>query len=169
MDSFSQFSPQLQSFSSIFHLLQFWEKRAPDAIAIEAPERMPLSYGRLNAAVCKIAGALESTGIGRGDRIGIVLPNGPDMAVAFLATAVTATAAPLNHGYSKSELEFYLSDVNAKGVITQEGIDGVARAAAEKLDIPVICLRSEAKMRRQEVIHCLTQSWHYSPNHRACL
>ena len=63
---------------------------------------------------------LNGFGLGRGDRIGIVLPNGPEMAATFLSVTACATAAPLNPGYTAGEVEFYLSDLGARGVILLE-------------------------------------------------
>ena len=46
------------------------------------------------------------------------MPNGPDMAVAFLAVASSATCAPLNPSYRASEYEFYLGDLGATALVT---------------------------------------------------
>ncbi len=53
-------------------------------------------------------------GIGRGDRVAIVLPNGPEMAASFVAIAAGATTAPLNPAYKRDEFDFYLADLNAR-------------------------------------------------------
>ena len=53
-----------------------------------------------------IAGQLNARGVGRGDRVAIVLPNGPEMATAFLAVAATATTAPLNPGLPRGRARF---------------------------------------------------------------
>jgi acyl-CoA synthetase (AMP-forming)/AMP-acid ligase II len=83
---------------------------------------------------------LNAVGIGRGDRIAIVLPNGPEMATAFLAAASTGTAAPLNPAYRADEYRFYLTDLNATALIVQRGVDTEARAVAAELGVPVIDL-----------------------------
>ena len=59
--------------------------------------------------------ASTGSGIGRGDRVAIVLPNGPEMATAFLAVAAGATTAPLNPAYRADEFEFYLTDLERQG------------------------------------------------------
>ena len=46
---------------------------------------------------------LNLMGVGRGDRVAIVLPNGPEMAAAFLGVASGAVAAPLNPAYEGHE------------------------------------------------------------------
>ena len=57
-----------------------------DAIAIAAHEAKPLTYAALRALIDRTARSLNELGIGRGDRVAIVLPNGPEMATAFLAS-----------------------------------------------------------------------------------
>ena len=46
-----------------------------------------MTHGELRQAIASNIEALNAVGIGRGDRIAIVLPNGPEMATAFLAAA----------------------------------------------------------------------------------
>src|SRR5438105_12651700 len=87
---------------------------AENAPALNAPGGVPLTYGGLRALVSEIAKSLASRGIGAGDRVGIVLDNGPEMAAAFLTIGSAATAAPLNPGYKAEEFEFYLTDLRAK-------------------------------------------------------
>ncbi|MQG45821.1 MAG: AMP-binding protein, partial [SAR202 cluster bacterium] len=56
---------------------------------------------------------MHSFGIGRGDRVAFVLPNGVEHIVSFLAvTAAGATVAPLNPAFTKEELRFCLEDAN---------------------------------------------------------
>ena len=88
-----------------------------NAPAIGAPERDWLSYGGLRALADTVAGSLHQAGIGRGDRVAIVLPNGPEMAAAFITVAQTAVTAPLNPAYREDEFAFYIDDLKAKAVI----------------------------------------------------
>jgi acyl-CoA synthetase (AMP-forming)/AMP-acid ligase II len=81
---------------------------------------------------------LNAIGIGRNDRVAIVLPNGPDMAAAFLAIGCAATTAPLNPAYKAEEFDFYLGDLGAKALVVQAGLDTPARAAAASRGIAVI-------------------------------
>jgi acyl-CoA synthetase (AMP-forming)/AMP-acid ligase II len=71
-----------------------------------------------------VAGALHAAGVGRGDRVAIVLPNGPEMAAAFVSVAQVATTCPLNPAYKQDEFAFYLEDLKAKAIILMEGEDG---------------------------------------------
>ena len=111
---------------------------ADDAPAIAAPGRLTLTHAGLRRLAQDTVAALNAMGIGRHDRVGMVLPNGPEMAAAFLAVACGATTAPLNAAYRADEFEFYLSDLNAKALIIQQGMDNPARAVAAARNIPII-------------------------------
>ncbi|MGR3290784.1 MAG: acyl--CoA ligase [Paracoccaceae bacterium] len=112
-----------------------------DQNAVGAPGRGWMSYGMLRQLSSKVAEELCSFGIGVGDRVAIVLPNGPEMATAFFTIAQTTTTAPLNPAYRQTEYEFYLSDLQAKALVLADGDDGPAFAAAQKIGIPVIRLK----------------------------
>lgn len=92
-----------------------------EAPALGAPGRPALSYGSLRAQVARMGEALTGWGIGAGDRVAIVLPNGPEAAMAFLGVSTAGVAAPLNPNYQPPEFDFYLSDLRAKAVIVERG------------------------------------------------
>ncbi len=121
------------------------QRGAPDHHAIGAPERPWLTHGALRELVAQTIGDLNRMGIGRNDRVAIVAPNGPEMATSFLAIAAGATTAPLNPAYKEAEFEFYLSDLNAKALVIQQGMDSPARAVAAARAIPIIELVPEAE------------------------
>ncbi len=81
---------------------------------------------------------LNRLGIGRNDRVAIVLPNGPELAVAFLSIAGAATCAPLNPGYTAAEFDFYLSDLGPKALVVQSGSQSPAIDVACARGIPVL-------------------------------
>ena len=103
-----------------------------------------LDYNSLTDVMKSTISALNAIGIGRGDRVAIVLPNGPEMAVSFLAVAAGASAAPLNPAYRADEFDFYMSDLGAKAVIVMEGDDTPAISVAQKRNIPVLTLKAGA-------------------------
>jgi amino acid adenylation domain-containing protein/non-ribosomal peptide synthase protein (TIGR01720 family) len=77
-------------------------------------------------------------GLGCHDRVALVLPNGPEMAVACLAVAAGAACAPLNPAYSADEFDFYLTDLQAQALIVQVEMDSPARAVAQARGLPII-------------------------------
>ncbi|MGH7468294.1 MAG: acyl--CoA ligase [Longimicrobiales bacterium] len=110
---------------------------AVDALALSTPGGVPLTYGALRALVSDTISTLRARDIGQQDRVAIVLPNGPEMAAAFLCVAAGATAAPLNPSYRADEFEFYLSDLQAKLLIVGKDADSPAVAVATRLGVPI--------------------------------
>jgi amino acid adenylation domain-containing protein len=81
---------------------------------------------------------LQAVGLGHNDRIALVLPNGPEMAVAFLAVAACATCVPLNPAYRVNEFDSYLTGLHAKALIVQAGMNSPARAVAHARGLRII-------------------------------
>ncbi|MEO8427836.1 MAG: condensation domain-containing protein, partial [Verrucomicrobiota bacterium] len=133
---------------TIPELLGRWASEMPENIAIIAPGRSPLTYSGLMAQIEESVRRLNEMGLGGPDRIAVVLPNGPEMAVAFLVAGSAATCAPLNPAYRASEFDFYLNDLQAKALIVQAGAESPARTVAHKRGIPIIelspCAAAEA-------------------------
>jgi acyl-CoA synthetase (AMP-forming)/AMP-acid ligase II len=117
---------------------------ADGANAIGAPGRRPLSHGGLRSLIRETSAKLNGLGLGRGDRVAIVLANGPEMATAFVSLAATLTTAPLNPAYRAEEFEFYLSDISAKAILVARDEAGAAVAVAERLGVAVIRLDADA-------------------------
>ena len=109
-----------------------------DAPAIGAPGRPTLTHRGLRALAGRTRESLNAMGIGRHDRVAMVLPNGPEMAAAFVAVATGVTTAPLNPGYRADEFDFYLSDLNAKCLLIQHGMESPAREIAARRGIPIV-------------------------------
>jgi acyl-CoA synthetase (AMP-forming)/AMP-acid ligase II len=109
-----------------------------DDVAISGIGRSPLTYRDLRVQVEQVVESLNKLGVGRNDRVAIVLPNGPEMAAAFVSIACCATTAPLNPLYTKEEFNFYLSDLGAKVVVVRQGTDSPVVAAAREQKVPVV-------------------------------
>lgn len=115
--------------ATIFDLLQDKPGTAP---ALLAPERPTLDYAGLRELCDRTIARLNGFGIGRGDRVAIVLPNGPEMAAAFIAIAGAATTAPLNPAYREEEFEFYISDLGARALVVAANSETPAIAVARR-------------------------------------
>jgi acyl-CoA synthetase (AMP-forming)/AMP-acid ligase II/acetyltransferase-like isoleucine patch superfamily enzyme len=138
LDSSSNHLRQLPEATSVYQLLKTQAERNPKAIAFMAPDRAPLTYRGLLDQVEHTVGTLSAFGLKPNDRIAVSLPNGPEMAVAFVAVAAGVTCAPLNPSYRESEFDFYISDLKARALIVPSGIDSPARTVAERYQIPII-------------------------------
>jgi acyl-CoA synthetase (AMP-forming)/AMP-acid ligase II len=130
-------------FSCLPYLLAHHAQRIPDAPAILAPGRAPLTYRHLYRHVNDIGRTLRAMGIGGRDRVAVVLPNGPEMAVAILAVAASAACAPMNPAYGAEELDRYFAELRPRALIIQSGIESSARRAAVARDIGIIELSTE--------------------------
>jgi acyl-CoA synthetase (AMP-forming)/AMP-acid ligase II len=117
---------------------------ADEAPAIAAFDRPELTYRGLRRQVDRTVAALHRCGIGRGDPVGLVLPNGPEMATAFLALAASAVGAPLNSAYRSDEFESYLTDLQARALIVPAGAPTPARAVAARHGIRILELSVSA-------------------------
>ena len=125
-------------------IAELLKQGAPTAPAIGAPEGIPpLSYGKLQALAAQTLQTLNALGIGCDDRVAIVLPNGPEMAAAFISIAACATTAPLNPSYRADEFEFYLRDLKAKVLVLETDSDSPARGIARKLSVPILELKPQ--------------------------
>ncbi|MBR0682313.1 AMP-binding protein [Roseomonas eburnea] len=114
---------------------------AAGAAAIRGTNDRPaMSFGALRELCGRTVATLNRLGIGRGDRVAIVLPNGPEMAAAFLAVGAGATTAPLNPAYRAEEFTFYLTDLEARALVILHGMASDAREVAARLSIPVLDL-----------------------------
>jgi acyl-CoA synthetase (AMP-forming)/AMP-acid ligase II len=122
--------------------------------AIGAPGRPWLDGTGLASLSDLVAVTLSEHGIGPGDRVAIVLPNGPEMATAFLTIAAACCAAPLNPAYKADEFEFYLSDLKPAAVVLTPGGPQAAADVAARLGILTLTLvpdeRAAAGMFRLE-------------------
>mmetsp|Transcript_57726 Transcript_57726/g.172267 ORF Transcript_57726/g.172267 Transcript_57726/m.172267 type:complete len:1239 (-) Transcript_57726:91-3807(-) len=80
--------------------------------------RRPIGHARIRSFVLNEFGpALHSMGFGRGHRIAVVLPNGPELAMAILSISNWASCVPLNAAGSTSELDKDLRGADADLVI----------------------------------------------------
>ncbi len=122
-----------------FHTIQDLLANAHGAdIAFAAAGCPPLTYDALRAHVRHTVVELNRFGVGRNDRVAVVMPNGAELASAFVAIAAGATVAPLNPAYRDEEFEFHLSDFRVKALVVERGSASLALAVAAKLNISVI-------------------------------
>jgi acyl-CoA synthetase (AMP-forming)/AMP-acid ligase II len=98
-----------------------------------------LSHAELAERIDGLAGRLAAAGVHRGDRVALVMPNGPDYIQLFLAiTLVGAAAAPLNPAYTHGEFVFYLTDIAPKLMIVPASRPAAAISAAEERSLTVV-------------------------------
>lgn len=123
-------------------LVAKWAAINAESPAIIDTSGTTISYQELSGIISSWKQALARQGIGNGSRIAVVLPNGSDMAVAFLGVTSVATCAPLNSSYSMEEFSFYLQDTGCDGLLVSANHPTAAEEAALDLAIPCHRLRS---------------------------
>jgi fatty-acyl-CoA synthase len=80
-----------------------------------------LSYGELHERARQSAGALQALGIGKGDKVAILLPNGEDwLALFYGAALIGAVTVPVNTRFKAAEIAFCLKQSGAKLLIHVE-------------------------------------------------
>ena len=78
-----------------------------------------LSYFDLDRRSAALATALLAEGIGKGDHVGILMPNSIDWALAWFATTrIGAVAVPLNTFYKASELAWTARHADLRAILT---------------------------------------------------
>lgn len=110
-------------------------------IAFAAPDRPDLTYAALGRQLDATARALNGAGYGRGSRIAIALPAGPEFAVAVLAVCSVATGAPLNHGLGETALADLLTAMRIEALVVSDGTDPAALRAAAGAGVALLRLR----------------------------
>jgi acyl-CoA synthetase (AMP-forming)/AMP-acid ligase II len=115
------------------------EETAKNA-ALFGSGQAPLSYGGLQDFVNNTNRKLLGAGLHRGDRVALVVSNGPCAAAAFLSLAAGHICAPLNPAYRAAEFEFYLTDLKPKAIIIEALLENAAAQVASALGIPIFYL-----------------------------
>ncbi len=95
-----------------------------------------MTYRHLIKRLCRIQEALHGLGIGRNDRAALALPPGPELAVALLGVASTATCVPIHP--ADECMEAYLSDLHMKAVILTFGKKDKAHTAIHRNGVSVL-------------------------------
>ncbi|MGG5808749.1 acyl-CoA synthetase [Falsiroseomonas sp. CW058] len=98
-----------------------------------------VSFDELHRRCCRLANLLAARGIARGDRIGVLLPQCPEAAVAHLAAyRLGAVAVPLFLLFGEDALEYRLADCGAAALVTDAA--GLAKVAPIRDRLPALRL-----------------------------
>ena len=94
-----------------------------------------MSFSELGVAALAIASTLRLQGVGAGDRVAIMVPNGLDFPLAWLAIPMLrAVAVPVNVTYGDRDLAHVLSHSGASTVLA--GREQLARVEAARASAP---------------------------------
>ncbi|UBU14927.1 non-ribosomal peptide synthetase [Nonomuraea gerenzanensis] len=110
---------------------------APDAVAITDAGGADLTYAEVDQAANRLARHLAARGIGRGDRVGVVMDRSPDLLIAFLASWKAGAAyVPVDVEHPAERIEFVLADSGVSAVLCTRATREVAPADAIVIDAP---------------------------------
>ena len=86
----------------------------PESEALVTPS-VRFSYGELFNSARQTAGAMQALGIGKGDRVAILMPNGERwLALFYGAALIGAVTVPVNTRFKAAEIDFCLRQSGAK-------------------------------------------------------
>ncbi len=125
---------------SPIHNVGGWTTRraviAGDSPALVDGERS-LDYAALHDRTCRLAAVLRGFGVGRSDRVALLLGNRSAYVEALFATArLGAIAVPMNARFTAPEIRRMLEDATPSLLLHEEALDAVARDACANLSSP---------------------------------
>lgn len=120
-----------QSFNIGTAISDVWARHEPDRLALldyrSEGEPARLSYGELTARSNALANALRASGVGRGDRVALLLPQSFETAIAHAAIyKLGAVAVPLALLFGVEALEYRLQTSGARALMaTAAGLETI--------------------------------------------
>jgi len=127
---------------SIAHLLEkATAKNVDRPLFIFEGER--LSYAEVNRRVNKVANSLKGLGVKKGEKVGLMLPNGLEFPITWLAIAkLGAVMVPINTKYQEHDLLYVINDSEASCMIIHQDflpiLEKVKRKATELMEVCVV-------------------------------
>jgi acyl-CoA synthetase (AMP-forming)/AMP-acid ligase II len=110
--------------------------RADKPALIDGPSGRTVTYGQLADSIRALAAGLTARGFGKGDVLGVYMPNVPEYAIALHGVAsVGGRCTTMNPLYTAGEVAHQLEDSGARLLVTVGPMLDVAREAAEKAGI----------------------------------
>src|SRR5580693_6146902 len=105
-----------------------------------------LSFRELHTRVEGIAGTLTGHGFGVGDRLALLLPNGPDyIELVYACSMLGVIAVPLNTRLSTKEIDGVLEDASPRGIVRHSSlaVPGVQLNWQQVIDEESLPIRSD--------------------------
>jgi long-chain acyl-CoA synthetase len=110
--------------------------QAPDRTAVIEPDGSAVSYGALAERADRLGRGLQALGLGPGDTVAGMLPNGSAALALFFAALQTGLyVVPVNWHLAAAEVAYILADSGSGAFVAHERFAGVAAAAADQAGI----------------------------------
>jgi acetyl-CoA synthetase len=135
-----------------------WAEREPDRVAIldlgAGGALEEIGYGALRERSNRLANVLAARGIGEGDRVAILLPQSPAVAISHIATyKLGAVALPLAMLFGVEAIAYRLADSGARALITNA--QGLVKLAQARTSSPDFVLSLDGAADGAEDFHAL--------------
>jgi acetyl-CoA synthetase len=110
----------------VHNCIDKWVRDTPDALALVSEYEdggvRQFTFAELDREVGRLAGAMRSMGVGRGDCVGLYLPMIPEVVISLLAVAkIGAVFIPLFSGYGADAVAVRLADSGARLLVCADG------------------------------------------------
>lgn len=119
-------------------------RRTPHKVAVNFYGR-EITFGELNTCTDRLAAALSSFGLRKGDRVSLFLENSPQFIISYFAVlragGVVVAANPM---FKEEELAYEIRDAGAKVLIAQDVLYARARGIRAEAGLTRILLTSYA-------------------------
>jgi acyl-CoA synthetase (AMP-forming)/AMP-acid ligase II/thioesterase domain-containing protein/acyl carrier protein len=110
----------------------------PERPAIITSHGNPLTYGALGEQIAAFGERLRINSVRSSARVAIILPDGPELAVAIVAAACHAVAVPLNPNFTAPELDDLFAVLRIDAVVVSEQTDCPARDVAARRGVRLL-------------------------------
>lgn len=143
--------------TTIAHWLAYQAATRGQQLALQVGQER-WSYAELHASAAALARRLASCGLHPGDRLALLLPNGPEFVqLAHAASLLGAVLVPLNTRLANPEIAWQLQHAGARAVVASAATAGAALAASRGLEGVEVWEAAEL-LRRQPVKTALQDS-----------
>src|SRR4051794_25614721 len=118
----------MSSLRSLYEGFQSTLRRFPENPAVVSGARS-LTYSALSGQADRLCDGLREAGVGQGERVAVLLPNGPEFVIASIAIwKAGAIVAPFHVKFHEEELSRYMADCGVKTIISGSRLSSVVEA-----------------------------------------
>nr|VFJ49623.1 MAG: malonyl-CoA/methylmalonyl-CoA synthetase [Candidatus Kentron sp. DK] len=112
---------------------------------IETPQGRTWSYRDLERKTARFAGLLAGLGIGKGERVAVLVEKSPEALFLYLACLRAGISyLPLNTAYQLPEIDYFLSDAEPKAIVCRPEAQDELLSLAERRGIRHVLTLGEA-------------------------
>lgn len=131
-------SSETDSATTLYERFKALSVQQGASIALLASRFPALNFADLMIEIDRIGTLLHEAGLGRGDRIALAAPSGPETACAILGIAANAVCIPFHPGLTGEECLSLLQATKAKALLILNGDSGAIPDSAARLKFTIV-------------------------------